>query len=86
MQLDPELDDRVEEKMRAELGESLEGFNVKYMVKEGRAVERIREAAEDEKVDLIIMGSAGSHGVGDFLFGSTSARVIQKAVCPVLII
>jgi len=86
LQLDPELDDRVEEKMRAELDKPLEGFNVKYMVKEGRAVERIRETAEDEKIDLIVMGSAGSHGVGDFLFGSTSARVIQKAVCPVLII
>ena len=52
----------------------------------GRAVDRIRETAEDEKVDLIVMGSAGSHGVGDFLFGSTSARVLQKAVCPVLVI
>jgi nucleotide-binding universal stress UspA family protein len=86
LQLDPELDDRVEAKMKEELGEALSGFNVRYLVKEGRAVERIREAAEDEKVDLIVMGSAGSHGVGDFLFGSTTARVIQKAVCPVLII
>jgi nucleotide-binding universal stress UspA family protein len=86
LQLDPELNDRVEKKMRLELGEALEGFNVKYVVKEGRAVDRIRETAEDEKVDLIVMGVAGSHGVGDFLFGSTTARVIQKAVCPVFIV
>jgi nucleotide-binding universal stress UspA family protein len=86
LQLDPELNDRVEKKMRLELGEALEGFNVKYVVKEGRAVDRIRETAEDEKVDLIVMGAAGSHGVGDFLFGSTTARVIQKAVCPVFIV
>ena len=72
--------------MKKELGTALEGFNVKYLVREGRAVDRIREAAEEEMVDLIVMGAAGSHGVGDFLFGSTTARVIQKAVCPVLII
>ena len=86
LQLDPELNDRVEAKMRSELGKALEGFNVKYIVREGRAVDRIRETAGEEKVDLIVMGSAGSHGVGDFLFGSTSARVIQKAICPVLVI
>ncbi len=86
LQLDPELYERVEKKMKKELGKPLEGFKVKYFVREGRAVDRIREAAEEEKVDLIVMGSAGSHGVGDFLFGSTSARVIQKAVCPVLVI
>lgn len=86
LQLDPELNDRVEQKMKKELGETLEAFSVRYLVSEGRAVDRIREAAEDEKVDLIVMGSAGSHGVGDFLFGSTSSRVIQKAVCPVLVV
>jgi nucleotide-binding universal stress UspA family protein len=86
LQLDPELNERVEEKMSAELSAALEGFNVRYIVKEGRAVDRIRETAEEEMVDMIVIGSAGSHGVGDFLFGSTSARVIQKAVCPVLIV
>jgi len=86
LQLDPELNDRVEQKMKKELGKTLEAFSVRYLVSEGRAVDRIREAAEDEKVDLIVMGSAGSHGVGDFLFGSTSSRVIQKAVCPVLVV
>jgi nucleotide-binding universal stress UspA family protein len=32
------------------------------------------------------MASSGSHRIGDFLFGSTAARVIQKAVCPVLVV
>ncbi len=86
LQLDPDLNKRVEEKLREELGRHLEGFDVKYLVREGRAVDRIRETAEEEKIDLIIMGAAGSHGVGTFLFGSTTARVIQKAVCPVLIV
>ena len=86
LQLDPELKDRILEKMHAELDGPLEGFDTRYVVVEGRAVDRIREAAEEGKSDLIVMGAAGSHGVGDFLFGSTVARVIQKAVCPVLVV
>jgi nucleotide-binding universal stress UspA family protein len=86
LQLDPELDDRVMKKMKDEIGKKLEGHKITYAIAEGSAVEGIRSKAEEEKVDLIVMGSAGSHGVGDFLFGSTAARIIQKAICPVLIV
>lgn len=86
MQLDPELNDRVMHRLRSELEQPLEGFNVRYIVAEGRAEDRIREAAREERADLIVMGSAGSNGAGGFLFGSTTARVIQKAVCPVLVV
>jgi len=72
--------------MRSELSSELDGFDTKFLCVEGRAVDRIRETAGEEKVDLVVIGSEGSHGVGDFLFGSTSARVIQKAVCPVLVV
>jgi nucleotide-binding universal stress UspA family protein len=84
LQLDPQLNERVIQKMKDQVGSKLEGFAVEYEVQEGRAVDRIREYAADNEIDLIIMGAAGSHGIGDFLFGSTAARVIQKAVCPVL--
>lgn len=84
LQLDPELNERVARKMKDLVGDKLEGINVRYQVVEGRAVDEIRSLAQNENVDLVVMGSAGSHGIGDFLFGSTAARVIQKAVCPVL--
>ena len=86
LQLDPELFERVKSKMKGLVDAPLEGMRVRYEVAEGRAVERIKVLAAEEEVDLIIMGAAGSHGIGDFLFGSTAARVIQKAVCPVLIV
>lgn len=85
LQLDPELGVKLEKKMKDFVGKKLDGLNVVYEVVEGRAVDLIRTFARDNKVDLIVMGSAGSHGIGDFLFGSTASRVIQKAVCPVLI-
>lgn len=86
LQLDPKLHERVERKMKDLVGSTLEGLKVRYEVDEGRAMNLIRSLAMDEQIDLIVMGSRGSHGIGDFLFGSTAARVIQKAVCPVLVV
>ena len=86
LQLDPKLNERVSRKMKDLIGNKLIGINVRYEVDEGRAMSLIRELALNEQIDLIVMGSRGSHGIGDFLFGSTVARVIQKAVCPVLVV
>jgi nucleotide-binding universal stress UspA family protein len=86
LQLDPHLNERVIKKMKDQVGSKLEGIEVGYEVQEGRAVDRIKEYASEQEIDIIIMGAAGSHGIGDFLFGSTAARVIQKAVCPVLVV
>lgn len=86
LQLDPNLNERVRHKMEDVVGEKLKGLSVRYEVDEGRAMNLIRSMATDEEIDLIVMGAAGSHGIGDFLFGSTTARVIQKAVCPVLVV
>jgi len=85
LQLDPGLRERVEKEMRELIGTRLDGLNVHFMVAEGRAAKLIRAFARQQEIDLIVMGAAGSHGIGDFLFGSTASRVIQKAVCPVLI-
>jgi nucleotide-binding universal stress UspA family protein len=86
VQLDPGLHDRMLRKMRDLIGSSLGGLNVRYEVAEGQAVSLIKSFAKEEQIDLIVMGSAGYHGIGDYLFGSTASRVIQKAVCPVLIV
>jgi nucleotide-binding universal stress UspA family protein len=85
LQLDPGLRERVDKKMKDLVGARLKGLDVRYVVAEGHAAKLIRAFAGEEKIDLVVMGSAGAHGIGDFLFGSTASRVIQKAVCPVLI-
>ena len=86
LELDPGLNERVEKKMRDALEAKLGEIDTRYVVREGRAIDRIRELAADEQVDLVVMGQAGAHGIGDFLLGSTSARVVQRAVCPVLVV
>lgn len=86
LQIDSELHDRIMEKMEELAGKKLAGLKLRYAVQEGRPVDLIRSFARAEQIDLIVMGAAGANGIGDFLFGSTASRVIQKAVCPVLVV
>lgn len=53
---------------------------------EGRPADQIIKTAEEEHIDLIIIGSRGLGGIQQFLLGSVSDRVADQAPCPVLII
>jgi len=86
LQLDPDIKVRVEKRMKEMIGDTLSAIPVRFLVSDGRAVEQIREQVMKERVDLVAMSSSGSHGIGEFFFGSTATRVIQKAICPVLVV
>jgi universal stress protein A len=51
----------------------------------GEAVSEICALAEQESVDLIIMGSHGRTGLSHVLLGSVAERVVRHAPCPVLV-
>jgi nucleotide-binding universal stress UspA family protein len=51
---------------------------------EGPVVETILRVADERKVDLIAMPTAGHHGFLDVFRGSTTSRVLAHAPCPVL--
>lgn len=57
---------------------------VKTVVKEGKPAEEILKVAEEEKVDLIIIGSKGK-GLAKTVFGSVSREVSMGSKVPVLI-
>lgn len=46
----------------------------------------IRQVIALEKIDLIVMGSNGSLGAKEMIFGSHSLRVIHKVPAPVLVV
>lgn len=56
----------------------------RIVVRQGKANEEILRVAEEERVDLIVMGTHGRRGVGRMLLGSVTEDVIRRAAYPVL--
>ncbi len=55
-----------------------------YEVRVGQPASEILTVAEEQDVDLVIVGSHRP-GLQDYLLGSTAARVVRHAQCPVLV-
>jgi nucleotide-binding universal stress UspA family protein len=62
------------------------GVEINSMVKEGEAYEAITSLAQDNNIDLIVMGSHGKKGLQRLLMGSVTERTIGYAPCPVLVV
>lgn len=58
-----------------------------YDIISGSPVESILKFAKGRKIDLIVMGSQGLHGISKLkILGSVSRKVSEVAGCPVLIV
>ena len=75
------------EQARKVLGERAENSDIeaKIEIRAGKAEHEILSYAEDNSVDLIIVGSH-KPDFGDYLIGSTAARVVRHAKCPVMVL
>jgi nucleotide-binding universal stress UspA family protein len=49
-----------------------------------KIVETILETAEEETVDLIVMGTTGASGLKEIFQGSIAGEILENANCPVL--
>ena len=64
-----------------------EGALVKTRLESGDVPDRIVEVAEEEKCDLIIMGSKKKKGILSRIFGDhVVEKVIDRASCPVFVV
>lgn len=61
-----------------------EGLKITKKIKIGSAFHYITEEINEEKVDLVIMGSKGASGFEEVLIGSNTEKVVRHAKCPVL--
>lgn len=61
-------------------------LKVSTMLSEGRPSDKIIDAANEGKFDLIVMGSRGIGGIKEIFLGSVSDRVADAAKCSVLIV
>lgn len=73
----------VKKAMKQFVKDFVEELNVETLIKSGIPVIEIVESAEEEKVDLIVMGTHGQTGTRHALIGSVAERVVRNAHCPV---
>ena len=65
--------------------ESLSGIDtVTSRVVSGEPFEEIIQYAQDQEIDLIVVGTHGRSAASSMLLGSVAEKVVGKAPCPVL--
>lgn len=55
-------------------------------IKEGPPADTILDTIEDEKVDLVVIGSSGKHALDRFFMGSVAENVVRSAKSPVMVV
>lgn len=60
------------------------GSRIGTAVRIGRAFREISKLAQEIPADVVIMGAHGRNSADSVFFGSTTYRVLQSAICPVL--
>jgi universal stress protein F len=86
VQLPKPVQDNVRKQALAELKNIARenGFGLNVEIMSGHAANSILEVAETYSADLIIIASH-KPGLSDYFLGSTAARVVRHAQCPVLV-
>lgn len=71
----------------AELAEEISikhAVTVEYAIEKGKIYQVIIEIAKKQNADLIVMGTNGITGVGDYFLGTNAVNVVKQALCPVI--
>ncbi len=82
-----QLDGRAEQVLNHYKGELEKSgmAKVKTLIKDGIPADEIIKTAEEEKVELVILGSNGSRGLNRLITGSVARDVEKKVKVPVLV-
>jgi nucleotide-binding universal stress UspA family protein len=54
------------------------------LINKGRVISGITEAAKDNKIDIIVMGTHGAKGFDEYFVGSNADKTVTVSPCPVL--
>ena len=60
--------------------------NVVYIRESGNPADEIIKTVEKKVIDMVIMGTAGKHGLSRLWLGSVAENVVRYAPCPVLVV
>lgn len=67
------------------LGE-MKGINVEPVLLEGNPSEELIRYAEEEKMDIVIMGTHGKTGLDKLLLGSVAEKLVRHSKVPVMVV
>jgi nucleotide-binding universal stress UspA family protein len=67
------------------LGEK-KGINVEPVLLEGNPSEELIRYAEEEKMDIIVMGTLGKTGLDKLLLGSVAEKMVRHSKVPVMVV
>jgi nucleotide-binding universal stress UspA family protein len=67
------------------LGE-MKGVNVESILLEGNPSYELIRYAEEEKMDIVIMGTLGKTGLDRFLLGSVAGNLVRHSKVPVMVV
>ncbi len=67
------------------LGEA-KGINVQSILLEGNPSEELIRYANEEKMDIVIMGTHGKIGVNRMLMGSVAGNLVRHSKIPVMVV
>ncbi len=66
--------------------EFFEGVQAEAVIREGRVASTLLALANEQKSDLLVIGTRGHHGLDRLLQGSVAEEVFRQAPCPVLVV
>ena len=85
-QLNQILKERSEENLKEFDELNKDDLKITHVIKEGSPAKCILEVANEEDIDLIVMGSSGKSGFDRFIMGSVADKVVNSAKCAVLVV
>ena len=62
------------------------GLSTETRILEGDAREQLIQLVDNERIDLLVVGSRGHRGLLRLLLGSVSAHVVSHAHCSILVV
>ena len=74
------------EEAKIDIEKAFPNIELNTILMEGRPSSTIVEAAEEQDVDLIVIGSRGIGGITGWILGGTSRKVVESCTRPILVI
>jgi nucleotide-binding universal stress UspA family protein len=81
-----EINKVVEQKLAEVANDTRTNYGIlpRVMSARGKVANEVMQVAQEEKIDLIVMGTHGAHGFEELLIGSNAHKVVTLAPCPVI--